>query len=158
MAGYLPAPMDFQARIDNDLREAMKAKQTDRLAVVRMLKSALKNAAIEQGGAAARLDEPAALAVVRKEMKKRQDAIESYQKGGRPELAAKEEAEAAMLAAYLPESLSESELRGLVAECIKESGATSKAQTGSVMKLAMQRAAGRADGRAISAEVGRQLS
>lgn len=157
MAGYVPAPMDFQARIDNDLKEAMKAKQTDRLAVVRMLKSALKNAAIEQGGADARLDEPAALAVVRKEMKKRHDAIESYNKGGRPELAAKEEAEAVMLAAYLPAPLSEHELRALVGDCIKETGATSKAQTGSVIKLAMQRAAGRADGRAISAEVGRQL-
>ena len=149
--------MDFQARIDNDLKEAMKAKQTGRLAVVRMLKSALKNAAIEQGGAEARLDQGAALAVVRKEMKKRQDAIESYQKGGRPELAAKEESEAAILAAYLPKPLSESELGMLVGECIQETGATSKAQTGTVMKLAMERSAGRADGRAISAEVSRQL-
>jgi uncharacterized protein YqeY len=123
-----------------------------------MLKSALKNAAIEQGGAEARLDQGTALAVVRKEMKKRQDAIESFQKGGRPELAAKEESEAAILAAYLPEPLSESELRALVSECIQETGATSKAQTGTVMKRAMERAAGRADGRAISAEVGRQLS
>jgi len=149
--------MDFQARIDNDLKEAMKARQTDRLAMVRMLKSALKNASIEQGGTDARLDDAAALAVVRKEMKKRQDAIEGFTKGGRPELAAREQSEAEMLAAYLPEPLSEGALAQLVAECIAEAGATSKAQTGAVMKLAVARAEGRADGRALSAEVARQL-
>lgn len=150
--------MDFQARIDNDLKEAMKAKQTDRLAMVRMLKSALKNASIEQGGAEARLDETAALAIVRKELKKRHDAIEGFTKGGRPELVAREQAEAEMLAAYLPDPLSPAELTQLVTQCVSDAGATSKAQTGAVMKLAVARADGRADGKAISAEVARQLS
>lgn len=150
--------MDFQARIDDDLKEAMKAKQTDRLAMVRMLKSALQNAAIEQGGVTARLDEGVALAVVRRELKKRQDAIEGFTKGGRPELVAREQAEAEMLSAYLPEPLAPTEVTNLVAECIAEAGATSKAHTGAVMKLAVIRADGRADGRAISAEVARQLS
>ena len=150
--------MDFQTRIDNDLKEAMKAREADRLSVIRMLKSALKNAAIEQGGAEARLDDASAMAVVRKELKKRQDAIEGFQKGNRPELAEKERAEAEILSAYLPKSLSEEELKALVAECIAEVGATSKAQMGQVMKLANERAAGRADGRALSAAVAAQLS
>jgi hypothetical protein len=150
--------MDFQARIDNDLKEAMKAKQTDRLAMVRMLKSALQNAAIEQGGATARLEDAVALGVVRRELKKRQDAIEGFTKGGRPELVAREQSEADMLSAYLPEPLAPTELTNLVTECIAEAGATSKAQTGAVMKLAVAKADGRADGRAISTEVARQLS
>ena len=150
--------MSFQARIDNDLKEAMKAKQAERLAVVRMLKSALKNSAIEKGGIDFQLSEPDALAVVRKELKKRQDSIESFTKGGRPELAAKEAAEAEILRAYLPQALATDELNALVAECIAEMGATSKAQMGAVMKLAVERAAGRTDGKALSAAVAAQLS
>ncbi len=150
--------MDFQARIDNDIKEAMKAREAERLGVLRMLKSSLKNAAIEQGGADARLDEAAAMAVVRKEMKKRQDAIEGFEKGGRQELADKERAEAAILQTYLPQPLSQEEIQKLVAECIAEVGATSKAQMGAVMKLANERAAGRADGRALSSAISAALS
>jgi uncharacterized protein YqeY len=149
--------MDFQARIDNDLKEAMKAKQAERLGTLRMLKSALMNAAIEQGGVTSRLDDAAALAVVRKEMKKRQDSIESFEKGGRPELAEKERVEAEVLKAYLPQQLSPEELQKLVNDCIAEVGATSKAQMGAVMKLANERAAGRADGKSLSAAVAAQL-
>jgi uncharacterized protein YqeY len=149
--------MDFQTRIDNDLKEAMKAKEAERLGVIRMLKSALMLASIEQGGAAARLDDAAALAVVRKELKKRQDAIAGFEKGNRPELAAKEKSEAEILQAYLPQPLAPAELEELVRSVIAEIGATTKAQMGQVMKLATERAAGRADGRALSAAVGAQL-
>jgi len=149
--------MNFQERIDADLKEAMKARQAERLGVIRMLKSALKNVAIEKGGLHFVLDEATALGVVRKEMKKRQDSIESFEKGGRPELAAKEKAEAEFLAAYLPQPLSEEELTALVAACIAETGATSKKEMGAVMKLAGERAAGRADGRAMSAAVSAAL-
>ncbi len=150
--------MDFQTRIDTDLKEAMKARAADRLSVIRMLKSALMNAAIEQGGVEARLDDATASAVVRKELKKRQDAIEGFTKGNRPELAEKERLEAEILQTYLPQSLTAEELQTLVAECIAETGATSKAQMGQVMKLANERAAGRADGRALSAAVASQLA
>ncbi len=149
--------MNFQERIDHDLKEAMKARQAERLGVIRMLKSALKNVAIEKGGLHFVLDDATALGVVRKEMKKRQDSIESFEKGGRPELAAKEKAEAEILAAYLPQPLSAEELAALVAACIAETGATSKAQMGAVMKLATERAAGRADGRALSTAVNAAL-
>lgn len=149
--------MDFQARIDNDIKEAMKAREAERLGVLRMLKSALKLASIEQGGAEARLDDAAALAVVRKEMKKRQDSIAGFEKGNRPDLAAKEKAEAEILQAYLPQPLSADELQALVTGVIAELGATSKADMGRVMKLANERAAGRADGKALSAAVGAAL-
>ena len=150
--------MSFQERIDNDLKEAMKARQAERLGVLRMLKSSLKNLAIEKGGIAFVLTEPDALAVVRKELKKRHDSIESFTKGNRPELAAKEKAEAEILETYLPQALSADELKQLVAAAISETGATSKAQMGAVMKLAVERAAGRADGKALSAAVNAALS
>ena len=149
--------MSFQARIDNDIKEAMKARAAERLGVLRMLKASLKNVAIEKGGITFELSDADATAVVRKELKKRQDSIESFTKGGRPELAAKETSEAAVLAAYLPQALSTEELEQLVKDSIAETGATSKAQMGAVMKLAGEKAAGRADGRALSAAVGAAL-
>jgi len=149
--------MTFSEQIDHDLKEAMKAKQADRLGVLRMLKSALKNAAIEKGGVDSVLDETEAAAVIRKQVKQRQDSIEGFEKGGRPELAAKEKAEIEFLNAYLPKQLSPEELAGLVREAVTESGATTKAQMGAVMKLATAKAAGRADGRALSQEVQKQL-
>jgi len=154
---WLP-PMNFQEQIDRDLKEAMKARETDRLAVLRMLKAALKNAAIEKGGADAMLDEAEALAVVRKQVKQRQDSVEGFEKGGRPELAAKEAAEIEVLGAYLPKQLSAAEVAALVKEAIAEAGATSKAQMGAVMKIAQAKAAGRADGKTISQEVQKSLS
>lgn len=150
--------MSFQAQIDQDLKEAMKAKQPERLAVIRMLKSALKNLAIEKGGINFELDDATALAVVRKEMKKRQDSIDSFEKGNRPDLAAKEKSEAEILAAYLPKAMTPDEITALVKDVIAETGATSKAQMGAVMKLANERAAGRADGKTLSAAVNSQLS
>ena len=149
--------MNFQQQIDQDIKEAMKARAAERLGVLRMLKSALTNLAIEKGGLGFQLADTDALAVVRKEVKKRQDSIESFDKGGRPELAAKERAEAEILATYLPQPLSPEELAALVAACIAETGATSKKEMGAVMKLATERAAGRADGRALSAAVGAAL-
>jgi len=150
--------MSLQQQIDTDLKEAMKARDTEKLGVLRMLKAALKNAALEKGGADAILDDNEAAAVVRKQVKQRNDSIEGFEKGGRPELAAKERAEAEILAAYLPKALSAEELAALVKEAIAEAGATGKAQMGAVMKVATAKAAGRADGKALSQEVQRQLS
>ena len=99
-----------------------------------MLKSALKYAAIEKSGAEGELDEAEATAVIRKQVKQRQDSIESFEKGGRPELAEKEKAELAILSSYLPAGMSAEEISRLVAETIAEVGATSRAQMGAVMK------------------------
>ena len=150
--------MSLLQQIDADLKEAMKARAMEKLAVLRMLKSALKNAAIEKGGAEAQLDDAEVLAVIRKQVKQRQDSVESFEKGGRPELAAKERFELEVLSAYLPKPLSPEELSKLVADAIAEAGATSKAQIGAVMKIALARAEGRADGKTLNQEIQRQLA
>jgi uncharacterized protein YqeY len=148
--------MTLQEQIDSDLKDAMRAKEAGKLAVLRMLKSALKYAAIEKPDGV--LDDSTATQVIRKQVKQRQDSIESFEKGGRPELAAKEKEEMEMLNAYLPKGLSAEELSALVREAISEVGATSKAQMGAVMKAVQAKAAGRADGKTLSQEVARQLS
>jgi hypothetical protein len=98
------------------------------------------------------------LQVVRKEAKKLQDAIAQYESGGRPELAAKEQSELEVVRGYLPQPMSEEEVRVLVAACVAEVGASGRAQMGAVMKLATERAAGRVDGRVLSTAVGAALS
>jgi hypothetical protein len=149
--------MTFQERIDSDLKQAMKAKDAGRLGVVRMLKSALKNAAIEKYGVSGQLNDAEAMAVVRKQAKQRHDSIEGFEKGNRPDLAAKEKEELEVLNAYLPKQLGADEITKLVAEAIAEAGATSKAQMGAVMKIVQVKAAGCADGKTLSQEVQRQL-
>ncbi len=144
-------------KIDADLKDAMRAKDAEKLNVLRMLKSALKYAAIEKAGADAELDDAEASQVIRKQVKQRQDSIESFEKGGRAELAAKEKSELAILSGYLPQQMKPEELAALVREAIAETGATSRAQMGAVMKVLQAKAAGRADGKALSAEVQRQL-
>ncbi len=149
--------MTLQERVDSDLKDAMRAKDAARLGVLRMLKSALKYSAIEKSGAEAQLDDAEATQVIRKQVKQRQDSIESFEKGGRPELAAKEKDELAILQAYLPQGLNADELAKIVGETISDLGATSRAQMGAVMKALQVKIAGRADGKTLSQEVQRQL-
>jgi uncharacterized protein YqeY len=148
--------MTLQERVDSDLKDAMRAKDAGRLGVLRMLKSALKYAAIEKS-ADAQLDDAEAAQVIRKQVKQRQDSIDSFEKGGRPELAAKEKEELQILNAYLPKAMEADELTALVRETIAEAGATSRAQMGAVMKALQAKVAGRADGKALSQEVSKQL-
>lgn len=149
--------MTIQEKIDADLKEAMRSKDAERLSVLRMAKSALMNAAIEMQGARAQLPDPDAIAVIRKQVKQREDSIEGFEKGGRPELAAKERREIGVLTEYLPKPLTENELEQLVKGAIAEVGATSKAQMGAVMKVATQKAGGRVDGRTLSQAVQKAL-
>lgn len=150
--------MTLQERVDSDLVDAMRAKNAAKLGVLRMLKSALKYSAIEKSGAEAKLDDAEAAQVIRKQVKQRQDSIESFEKGGRPELAAKEKEELAILHAYLPQGMSAEELAKVVGETINELGATSRAQMGAVMKALQGKIEGRADGKTLSQEVQKQLS
>jgi uncharacterized protein len=150
--------MTLQERVDSDLKEAMRAKDTRKLGVLRMLKSALKYATIAKSGAEAQLSEAEAAQVVRKQAKQREDSIESFEKGGRSELAAKEKEELSILNTYLPQAMNSDELAKVVRETIAETGATSKAQMGGVMKVLQAKVAGRADGKTLSQEVSRQLS
>ncbi len=150
--------MSLQKRIDEDLKDAMRAKDAARLSVLRLLKAALKNAAIEKVGADGELNDADAVVVIRKQVKQRQDSIESFEKGGRADLADKEKAEISVLSNYLPQAMSAEELQKIVAETIAEVGATSRAQMGAVMKALQPKIAGRADGKTLSTEVARQLS
>ena len=144
-------------RVDSDLKEAMRARDATRLGVLRMLKSALKYAAIAKSGAEAELSEAEAVQVIRKQARQRQDSIESFEKGGRVELAKKEKEELSILNGYLPQAMSGDELAKIVRETIAETGATSKAQMGAVIKAVQAKVAGRADSRTLSAEVQKQL-
>lgn len=150
--------MTLPERVDSDLKEAMRAKNATKLSVLRMLKSALKYAAIAKSGGEAELSDAEAVQVIRKQAKQRQDSIESFEKGGRAELADKEKEELAILNAYLPQAMSPDELAKIVRETIAELGVTSKAQMGEVMKALQAKAGGRADGKTLSAEVQKQLS
>src|SRR6478672_413158 len=120
--------MTLQERVDADLKQAMRAKDTTKLGVLRMLKSALKYAAIAKSGAEAELSDAEAAQVIRKQVKQRQDSIESFEKGGRAELANKEKKELSILNAYLPQAMTADEVAKVVREAIAEIGATSKAQ------------------------------
>ena len=150
--------MTLQQRVDSDLKEAMRAKDATKLNVLRMLKSALKYAAIAKSDAEAELSDAEAVQVIRKQAKQRQDSIESFEKGGRAELAEKEKEELAILNTSLPQGMTPDELAKVVRETIAELGATSKAQMGAVMKALQAKVGGRADGKTLSSEVQKQLS
>src|SRR5438105_12526654 len=135
----------------------MREKNAIKLGVLRMLKAALTNATIEKGGTDSKLTDTDATQVIRKQVKQRQDSIESFEKGGRAELAAKEKEELSILQLYLPQAMSADELAKVVRETIAEVGATSKAQMGAVMKALQTKVGGRADGKMLSAQVQKQL-
>ncbi len=145
-------------RIAEDLKTAMKAKDTVALNVVRALKSAVKYAAIEKHGADGVLDDAEVIPVIRKEIKKRQDSVASYESANRQDLADTEKAEIAVLEKYLPAAMSADDIVKLVETVITELGATSKKDMGAVMKVLQERSGGRADNRALSSEVAKRLA
>lgn len=149
---------EFSEKIMTDLKTAMKAKDSVSLNTLRALKAAMTNASIEKGGLGTELTETEELALVRKQVKQRQDSISQFEGAGRAELAENEKKEVAVLEAYLPQALSQEEISAIVKEAVAETGATSRADMGNVMKLAQQKAAGRADGKLLSQEVMKHLS
>lgn len=141
--------------INAELKASMLARDADRTGALRMLKSAVGYVQIEKKVDV--LPDADVLAVVQKEAKKRRDSIEEFDRGGRTELAAKERAELKVLEEFLPKQLSPEETEELVKAAIAEVGATSKKDMGAVMKAAQAKAAGRADGKVMSALVGKLL-
>lgn len=146
----------LKERIDADLKDAMRAKEELKLGVLRMLKSAVKYKEVEPG-ADAPLDDAGVMKVLGSMIKQRRDSVAQYEAGGRADLAKKEADEIALLQAYLPEQLSPEDLAKLVTEAISESGAAGPKEMGKAMKVAMAKVAGRAESRAVSAEVKKQL-
>ena len=135
--------MTLADRVTQDLTSAMKAGEKDRVGALRLVLSELQKDAKEGAG-----DE---LAVLRRERKRRNESATAFRDAGRPELAEAEEAEAKVIAAYLPAELSDDELRAIVRDAVAESGASSPKDMGQVMKAAMPKVAGRADGKRVSA-------
>jgi len=150
--------VNLTERIDGELKTAMREKNATKLSVLRMLKAAMTNAAIEKSGAQGELSDADAVQVVRKQVKQRQDSIESFEKGGRAELVTKEKQELSILQLYLPQAMSGEEVAKVVRETIAEVGAISRTQMGAVMKALQAKVAGRADGKTLSTEVQKQLS
>src|SRR5947208_6732719 len=112
--------MNLSQRIDSDLKEAIRARDTTKLSVFRMLKSALKYAAIAKSGTEAELSDAEAAQVIRKQVKQRQDSIDSFEKGGRPELASKEKEELSILNGYSPQPMTSDEVAKMVRETITD--------------------------------------
>lgn len=151
--------MSIRERLDADMKAAMKAKETLRLETIRMARAAVKQREID--GRAEGAGEPTdadVQAVLRKLIKQRRESAGMYRDGGRPELADKEEAEAAILEAYLPEELGPERIEALVRETIAELGAAGPKQMGAVMKAVLAKCAGRADGKVVSEIVKKALA
>ena len=147
--------MTLLERLTQEIKAAMLARDADRLSTLRLLKSAAGYVQMERKSES--LSDTEAIAIVQKEIKKRRDAIEQYEKGGRAELAAREKQEITVLESFLPQPLSAAELEQIVRHTIQELGATGKKQMGQVIKAVQAKAAGRADGQTISALVGKLL-
>lgn len=147
--------MTLQERLSQEIKSAMLAKDAERLGTLRLLKSALGYVQIEKKSET--ISDADFVALVQKEVKKRRDSVEQFEKGGRAELAEKEKAEIKVLETFLPQAMSESELEQLVRATIQEIGATSKKEMGPVIKAVQVKAAGRADGKTISGLVGKLL-
>lgn len=147
--------VDLKTRLEGELKASLRSGDKLRLSVVRMLSALIKNREVEKRGP---LTEAELLQAVVASCKQRQDAIELFQRGGRQDLVEKEAAELAILQAYLPAPLTEAELRGLVAEAIREVQAGSVKDLGRVMSVLVPRVAGRADGKIVSTLVREVLS
>jgi uncharacterized protein YqeY len=160
---------NFKQQIQNDLKEAMKSKDAFALDVLRMVLAAIKNKELEKRTKLSKsenvdkldelsqLTEEELIGVVLSEAKKRKDAAAEFERGGRPELAEKELKEAELLKKYLPEQMSEDEIRKIVAEGIKNSGATSAKEIGKVMSAIMPQIKGKADGGLVNKIVKEEL-
>jgi uncharacterized protein YqeY len=138
---------DLEKRITEDMRQAMKAGDTVKRDALRLLLSSIKNAA---GAKLALLDEGEVLSVISKDVKRHQESIDAFKKGNRADLVSKEEAEMAVLQAYLPKQMSHEEIVAAVKEVIGAVGAAGPGDKGKVMQQLMPKLKGKADGKAIN--------
>ncbi len=147
--------MSLKARISEDMKSAMRAKEAVRLGAVRLLLAAIKQKEVDER---TELDDGAIASIVEKLIKQRKDSISQFQAAGRDDLVAAEQAELAVLQAYLPEQLSVAEVEAAVAAAIAESGASAARDMGKVMGLLKSRLAGRADMAQVSALIKARLT
>ena len=142
--------MSLKDRINDDMKAAMRAKETDRLGAIRLLNAAIKQKEVDER---VTLDDAGVIGIVDKMLKQRKDSIEAFEKAGRTDLADKEKAEVAVLQAYLPARLSADEVAAEVKAIVAEVGAKGPGDMGKVMGAAKQRLAGKADMGQVSAAV-----
>ena len=140
--------MKLEEKIDNALKSAIKGKDRDRLSTLRMLKADIESLFIEKKRS--ELKDEDIIKIIRTQIRKHRDSIEQFAKGGREDLVEKEKKELKVLEAYMPEGLSEEELKKMIQEAISETGAGSKKDMGKVMKAMMEKVKGRTDGKTIS--------
>ena len=147
--------MSLKDRITEDMKAAMRAKESERLGTIRMITAAIKQREVDER---IQLDDVQVLSVIEKMIKTRKESIEQFKIGSRDDLVARESKEIELLQAYLPAQLSEGEVDALIREAIAESGATSIKEMGQAMALLKQKAQGRADMAAASAKLKAKLS
>ena len=145
--------MSLSKKITSDIKDAMRAKDSTKLAVLRSLKTALTNYTIEKYGADGELEASEDIGVVRTAIKQRQDSIEKFEAAGRNELAEQEKLEADILEEYLPTAMTEDEISKLIEDTIQEVGASSRKDMGQVMKLLQNKTQGRVDNKTLSSGV-----
>ena len=142
-------------RITEEMKNAMRAGEKERLATIRLILSAIKQREVDER---IQLDDTQVLSVVEKMVKQRKESIAQFEAGGRADLVAKEQAEMAVLQTYLPAQMSEAELDALIAEAVASTGAASIKDMGKVMAAVKAKAQGRADMGAVSARIKQKLS
>ncbi|MCM3765332.1 GatB/YqeY domain-containing protein [Neobacillus niacini] len=148
--------MSLLERLNNDMKQAMKSKEKDKLSVIRMIKASMQNEAIKLG--VKELSEADELTVLSRELKQRKDSLHEFDKAGREDLVEKLRTELTIVEQYMPEQLSEEELSDIVKQTIAEVGATSKAEMGKVMSAIMPKVKGKADGSLVNKFVQQHLS
>jgi uncharacterized protein YqeY len=146
--------MTLKERITEDMKTAMRSGEKDRLAVIRLLQAAIKQREVDER---ITLDDAQVTAVLEKMIKQRKESVVAFEKGGRADLVAKENAEIAVLQPYLPAQLSDAELDALIAEAIASTGAASIKDMGKVMGVVKSKAAGKADMGAVGARIKARL-
>ena len=146
--------MPLMEQLTADMKDAMKQGEKERLSVIRLVRGAIRQQEID---GQRELDDEAVLSVISKEVKQRRDAIEEFQKGGRDDLVRQNEAEIAILMEYLPQQMTEDEVRSAVQEAIAATGASTPKDMGKVMKELMLKVKGRADGKLVNQIVRERL-
>jgi len=147
--------MSLKDRLSDDMKDAMRAQDKDRLSTIRMLLSAVKYKEIDLGK---KLTDEEVIETITSQVKQRRDSIEQFAKAGRTDLVEKEEAELRMLQGYLPEQLTPEEIDAEIEKAVNEAGASGMKDLGKVMKLLMPKVSGRADGKLVSDKARERLS
>ncbi|MFO1443411.1 GatB/YqeY domain-containing protein [Bacillus sp. Bva_UNVM-123] len=147
--------MSLLDRLNDDMKQAMRNKEKDKLTVIRMIKASMQNEAIKLGS---ELSEDQELTILSRELKQRKDSLHEFEKAGREDLVEKIRTELQFVELYMPKQLSEDEVSKIIQETIAETGATSKAEMGKVMAAIMPKVKGKADGALVNKLVQQHLS